>query len=70
MIVDKRQGRFRLSFPAPVGAAALSDPAVYRFVLDGYQRLGEVANVYPCILDGAVFASFDAEGWNNDLIRF
>jgi hypothetical protein len=37
----------------------LSDQAYYRFVLDGFQRLCATSRVYPCVLDAAIFASFD-----------
>ncbi len=57
-------------FPVPVTAAALADRDYYCFVLDGFQRLCESAGEYPCVVDGAVFASFDSEAWRDELIRF
>lgn len=59
-----------LGFPAPTSAAALADEDCYRFVLDGYQQLCNAAGEFPCVLDGAVFASFDADEWNDDIILF
>ncbi|OFW09680.1 MAG: hypothetical protein A3H27_00745 [Acidobacteria bacterium RIFCSPLOWO2_02_FULL_59_13] len=57
-------------FPVPVTAAALADRDYYCFVLDGFQRLCSAAKEFPCVVDGAVFASFDSGGWRDDLIRF
>ena len=57
-------------FPVPVGTKALSDRKYYCFVLDGVHRLCDAANEFPCVLDGAVFASFDGEGWNDRIVVF
>jgi len=59
-----------ISFPVPVTAAALADRDYYCFVLDGFQRLCSAAEEFPCVVDGAVFASFDSGGWRHDLIQF
>lgn len=58
--IDSRVGKWlnNAGFPVPLSAAALSDRAYYCFVLDGVQRLCDAANEFPCVLDGAVFASF------------
>jgi hypothetical protein len=45
-----------------LSAQALSDPSYYGFVSDG-GSLGKKAGVLPCVLDAAVFSSFDAEPW-------
>ena len=50
-------------FPIRLSAQALSDPNYYCFVSDGLQVLCEKAGVVPCVLDAAVFSSFDAEPW-------
>jgi hypothetical protein len=50
-------------FPVRLSAQALSDPAYYSFVSDGVQALCKRAGVLPCILDAAVFSSFDAAPW-------
>jgi hypothetical protein len=47
-------------FPFRLSAVALSDPLYYDFVSDGFQELSRAAGVYPCVLDAAIFASFDA----------
>jgi hypothetical protein len=59
-----------IDFPVPVTAAALADRDYYCFVLDGFQRLCSEAEEFPCVVDGAVFASFDSGGWRNDLVQF
>ena len=58
------------SFPVPVGATALSDRAYYCFVLDIVQQLCEATGVFPCELDGAVFAASDSAAWTPALVRF
>ena len=50
-------------FPVTLGASPLSDVGYYHFVLDGIQELCEKADVYPCLLDAAIFSSFDNDGW-------
>jgi hypothetical protein len=57
-------------FPVPLSATALADRGYYAFILDGVQHLCEVATEFPCVLDGAVFASFDGKGWNEQLVTF
>ena len=59
-----------IGFPVPVTAAALADRDYYCFVLDGFQRLCSAAKEFPCVVDGAVFASFDSGDWRDDLIQF
>jgi thermostable 8-oxoguanine DNA glycosylase len=56
----------KLPFPVCLGAAGLADRNYYGFVMDGIFDLCEASNVYPCIMDAAVFASFDGDGWNSD----
>ena len=46
----------------------LSDKGYYHFVSDGIQELCLKANVYPCILDAAIFSSFDEDDWNENNI--
>lgn len=57
-------------FPVPLSAKALADRDYYCFVLDGLQRLCDAAGESPCVLDGAVFASFDGDGWNDKLVVY
>jgi hypothetical protein len=55
-------------FPLSVSSILLSDGAYYNFVLDGVQLLCEAAEALPCVLDGAVFASYDPEWDDSRLI--
>jgi hypothetical protein len=57
-------------FPITLGAAALADKYFYEFVLDSVQELCDRASVYPCILDAAIFASFDDGGWEKAKIVY
>jgi hypothetical protein len=59
-----------VSFPVPVGASALADRAYYCFVLDALHRLCQEADIFPCELDAAVFASYDADEWTPQLVVF
>lgn len=52
-------------FPVRLSAGALSDENYYDFVMDGIQEACKASEVYPCILDAAIFASFDQE-WPDD----
>jgi len=40
---------------------ALSDKNYYNFILDGVQELCKAAGIYPCLLDAAIFSSYDEE---------
>jgi len=59
--LDSRVARWlsRVGFPVPVSTAALADRDYYCFVLDGFQQLCVAAGEIPCVVDGAIFASFD-----------
>jgi thermostable 8-oxoguanine DNA glycosylase len=46
-------------FPFLLNASLLQDKDYYHFVSDGIQMLCEKAEVYPCVLDAAIFTSFD-----------
>jgi hypothetical protein len=52
-------------FPVRLSATALSDRNYYNFVLDGFQRLCEACEIYPCVMDAIIFSSFDEE-WPED----
>lgn len=49
----------RYGFPLKLSAQALSDPNYYAFVSDGIQALCKTSGVLPCVLDAAIFSSFD-----------
>ena len=52
-------------FPMKLSATALADRNYYNFVLDGFQKICEVSDIYPCVMDAAIFSSFDEE-WPED----
>jgi hypothetical protein len=58
----------KFGWPVHLSAAALADPHYYEFVLDGIQLLCAKCNVYPCILDAAIFALKDGDAWTKDNI--
>ena len=51
-------------FPIRLTSGALGDRAYYEFVSEGFQELCKASDVYPCVLDAAIFASFDKGAWN------
>jgi thermostable 8-oxoguanine DNA glycosylase len=55
-----------LGFPLSVSSNVLGDRSYYEFVEDGLIELAERSGVEPCILDAAVFASFDSEPWTEE----
>ena len=52
-------------FPLKLSATALSDKNYYNFVLVGFQRICEACDIFPCVMDAAIFSSFD-EDWPKD----
>jgi hypothetical protein len=58
--------RFRI----PSRPACLSDEAYYEFVEDGFRLLCEKAEVWPCMIDAAIFVSFDQEAYSEDIMRW
>ncbi len=58
----------KFGFPVKLSAAALSDRNYYQFVSDGIQILCKESGVYPCVLDAAIFVSYDDDGWTNENI--
>ena len=52
-------------FPLKLSATALSDESYYNFVLVGFQRICEACDIFPCVMDAAIFSSFD-EDWPKD----
>jgi hypothetical protein len=55
-------------FPVRLSASALADTNYYCFVMDGFQALCQASGVAPCVLDAAIFASFDGNGWTEENI--
>lgn len=68
--VDSRVTKWFRAFGFPIGlsAAVLGDSDYYEFVLDAVQALCCKAKVYPCLLDAAIFASFDKGGWTEETV--
>ena len=66
--IDSRVTKWlnNFGFPVTLTASSLNDKNYYHFVLDGIQALCETSNTYPCILDAAIFSSFDKEDWNEN----
>jgi hypothetical protein len=52
-------------FPMKLSASALSDKNYYNFVSDGLQHICASCGIFPCVLDAAIFSSFDTE-WPED----
>ena len=57
-------------FSITLTSSPLGDNGYYHFVSDGIQELCEKAKVYPCILDAAIFSSFDNNEWTDGNIIF
>lgn len=50
-------------FPVDLSPVVLSDRSYYHFVADGFQALCARAGEYPCVVDAAIFSSFDGDAW-------
>ena len=48
-----------LKFPFKLTSTALSDRDCYRLVLDAVCKLSEECNIFPCVLDAAIFSAQD-----------
>jgi hypothetical protein len=55
-------------FPVKLTAEGLSDINYYNFISDGIQHLCKKSNLYPCVLDAAIFSSFDKQEWTENNI--
>lgn len=53
-------------FPVTLTSSPLGDKGYYHFVSDGIQELCEKAEIYPCLLDAAIFSSFDNDEWTDE----
>jgi hypothetical protein len=53
-------------FPVHLTAGGLSDHSYYELVSDGFQALCERAGVLPCLMDAAIFASYDGAAWDEE----
>ncbi|MFA6099391.1 MAG: hypothetical protein WC750_00755 [Patescibacteria group bacterium] len=52
-------------FPIKLSATALGDENYYNFVEDGFQKICEACDIFPCVMDAVIFSSFDVE-WPED----
>lgn len=50
-------------FPVILTSSPLQDREYYHFVSDGLQKLCDQSDIYPCILDAAIFSSYDNGEW-------
>lgn len=66
--IDSRLTKWlnEFGFPVHLSATGLADRHYYRFVSRGIQKLCDAADIMPCILDAAIFASFDDGRWTKD----
>jgi hypothetical protein len=62
--------RETLRFPLPIGSAVLQDPEYYDLVLDHLQALCKDAEVFPCMLDAAIFSDSDDDVWDETAMDF
>ena len=53
-------------FPVTLNSSPLGDTGYYHFVSDGIQEICEKAEIYPCLLDAAIFSSYDNGEWTNE----
>jgi len=61
--LDSRITKWLNQFPFPVhlNAKALADEDYYSFILDGVQDLCRRSSILPCLLDAAIFVSFQQD---------
>ena len=52
-------------FPIRLSPTALADRNYYEFVSQGFSALCERSDVYPCILDAAIFSMRDGDAWTD-----
>lgn len=52
-------------FPFTLSSSGLSDENYYQLLMDGIQKWCLESNIFPCVLDGAIFSSYDEE-WPED----
>jgi thermostable 8-oxoguanine DNA glycosylase len=60
--IDSRIVRFlkQFGFPVSLSSKALADLDYYKFVSQGFRELCDACDIYPCMLDAAIWSSFDA----------
>jgi hypothetical protein len=70
--IDSRITKWLVEFGFPVteDASALTNRKYYEFVLDQFQKLCAACNILPCVLDAAIFSSFDSEAWDDENVPY
>jgi hypothetical protein len=70
--IDSRITRWltEFGFPMQLNAACLADRDYYEFVSDGINELCKACDILPCILDAAIFASYDKGRWTEDDVNW
>jgi len=54
----------KFGFPIKLNSSALGDKNYYNFISSGIMKLCNTCRMYPCLLDAAIFASYDGDAWN------
>ena len=70
--IDKQTLVWLKDFGLPVlfSPNALQDKGFYHLISDGIQLLCEKAEIYPCVLDAAIFSSNTGQTWTKDNVIF
>lgn len=70
--IDSRIAKWlnRFGFPVRLSSDALSNRHYYEFISDGIQALCQACGVVPCVLDAAIFASYDKGKWTSTNLVF
>jgi hypothetical protein len=64
--LDSRTSKWMAKFGFPeLTARELQSRKSYNLISDNYQRLREACGIVPCVLDAAIFSSFDEDGWTD-----
>lgn len=53
-------------FPIKLTAAGLANRNYYQFISDGFQQLCAASGIWPCLLDAAIFSSYDGDAWTDE----
>jgi thermostable 8-oxoguanine DNA glycosylase len=56
----------RNGFPLRLSANALANRDYYNLVSEGFQRLCAASKIAPCVMDAAIFSSYDGDGWTEE----
>jgi hypothetical protein len=61
ILIDTRWAKWlnEIRFPVPVNRGLLANAQFYEFVLDALQSICNQCDIYPCLLDAAVFSEND-----------